>query len=63
MLRICYDTLRPPCGIIIDSWFLMSSFDTFKGFGLRKFLFHMNKDPELISQDVSKVSNVQIFYQ
>lgn len=41
----------------------MSSFDTFKGFGLRKFLFHMNKDPELISQDVSKVSNVQIFYQ
>lgn len=41
----------------------MSNFDTFKGFDLRKFLFHLNKDPELVSQDKSRVGNVQIFYQ
>lgn len=34
--------------------FLVSNLDTFKGFGLRKSLFHMNLDPELVLQDESR---------
>lgn len=49
-------------GVIIESLFLVSEFDTFKGFGLRKFLFHMNKNLELVLQGESEVDDVHICF-
>lgn len=54
MSGVYCDTVHSPYGIVTESSFLVSNFDTFKGFGLRKCLFHMNLDPALVLQDESR---------
>lgn len=47
---------------MIERLFL-SHFDTFKGFGLGKFLFHMSKDSVLVLQDESEVGDMHICFR
>lgn len=60
MLQVCLlgccETIHFLYVIMIERLFL-SHFDTFKGFGLGKFLFRMSKDSELVLQDESEVGD------